>query len=72
MDFVHDKRLDGRRFRVLAVIDHLSRESLSVEPGFALTGGSVAAALDAVARLRSLPKTITVDNGTELSDRRHR
>jgi len=30
MDFVHDQLLDGRRFRVLTVIDQWSRESVSV------------------------------------------
>jgi len=69
MDFVHDQLLDGRRFRVLTVIDQWSRESLSVEPGFVLTGASVAAALDAVARRRPLPKAITVDHGTEFTSR---
>ena len=69
MDFVHDQLLDVRRFRVLTVIDQWSRESLSVEPGFALTGASVAAALDAVARRRPLPKAITVDHGTEFTSR---
>lgn len=69
MDFVHDQLLDGRRFRVLTVIDQWSRESLSLEPGFALTGTSVAAALDAVARRRPLPKAITVDHGTEFTSR---
>lgn len=42
MDFVHDQLLDGRRFQVLTVIDQWSRESLSVEPGFSLSGTSVA------------------------------
>ena len=69
MDFVHDQLLDGRRFRVLTVIDQWSRESLSVEPGFALTGTSVAAALDTVAQRRPLPKAITVDHGTEFTSR---
>lgn len=51
------------------MIDQWSRESRSVEPGFALTGASVAAALDAVARRRPLPKAITVDHGTEFTSR---
>ena len=69
MDFVHDQLLDGRRFRVLTVIDQWSRESLSVEPGFSLSGSSVAAALDAIARTRPLPTAITVDHGTEFTSR---
>jgi putative transposase len=38
MDFVHDQLSDGRRFRILTVIDQWSRESLSVEATFSLTG----------------------------------
>jgi len=59
MDFVHDQLLDGRSFRILTVIDQWSRESVSVEPGFSLSGASVAAALDLVAQHRLLPKAIT-------------
>jgi putative transposase len=69
MDFVHDQLLGGRRFRVLTVIDQWSRESVSVEAGFSLTGQSVADALDAVARRRPLPRSITVDHGTEFTSR---
>jgi putative transposase len=69
MDFVHDQLLDGRRFRVLTVIDQWSRESVSVEAGFSLTGSSVAEALDRVAKRRALPKAITVDHGTEFTSR---
>ena len=44
MDFVHDQLLNGRPFRILTVIDQWSRESVSVEAGFSLSGKSVAAA----------------------------
>ena len=69
MDFVHDQLLDGRRFRVLTVIDQWSRESVLLEAGFTLTGQNVAAALERVAVSRSLPKAITVDHGTEFTSR---
>ena len=46
MDFVHDQMLDGRKFRILTVIDQWSRESVSLEPGFSLTGRCVGHALD--------------------------
>jgi putative transposase len=39
MDFVHDQLLDGRAFRVLAVIDNWSREWVLVEAGFRLVTG---------------------------------
>jgi putative transposase len=65
MDFVHDQLLNGRRFRV----DQWSRESVSVEVGFSLSGSSVAEALDQAAQRRPLPKAITVDHGTEFTSR---
>ena len=68
MDFVHDQLLDGRAFRILTVIDQWSRESVSVEAGFSLTGSSVAAVLEGGAS-RPLPKAITVDHGTEFTSR---
>jgi putative transposase len=49
MDFVHDQMLDGRAFRVLTVIDQWSRESVSLEANFRLTGRCVGKALDETA-----------------------
>jgi putative transposase len=46
MDFVHDQLADGRRFRVLTVIDQWSRESLSLESAFSLSGQDVANTLE--------------------------
>jgi putative transposase len=36
MDFVHDQLLDGRPFRMLTVVDQLSRESPLIEVDFSL------------------------------------
>ena len=69
MDFVHDQLLDGRAFRVLTVIDNWSRESVLVEAGFRLTGESVAKALSRASAERALPRSITVDHGTEFTSR---
>jgi putative transposase len=69
MDFVHDQTRDGRKFRVLTVIDQWSRESVSLEPGFSLSGRCVGQALDRAAAARTLPKAITVDNGTEFTSK---
>lgn len=52
MDFVHDQMLDGRRFRILAVIDQWSRESVCLEANFRQTGREVGQALDRAAMLR--------------------
>jgi putative transposase len=69
MDFAHDQMHDGRAFRILTVIDQWSRESVSLEANFRLTGRCVGKALDAAAEVRGLPRAITVDNGTEFTSK---
>jgi putative transposase len=69
MDFVHDQLMNGQTFRVLTVIDQWSRESVLLEANTALTGQSVAAALEALSGHRSLPNAITVDHGTEFTSK---
>lgn len=69
MDFVHDQMHDGRKFRILTVIDQWSRESVTLEANFRLTGRCVGQALDQAARLRGWPRAITVDNGTEFTSK---
>jgi putative transposase len=65
MDFVADTLLDGRRFRVLTVVDNFTRECPIIEAGISLTGKSVVEQLERLARGRGLPRSITVDNGSE-------
>lgn len=69
MDFVRDQLASGRKFRVLAVIDQWSRESVLVEANFALTGQSVVEALERLSQTRPLPRAITVDHGTEFTSK---
>ena len=69
MDFVHDQLASGRAFRVLTVVDNWSRESVLLEVGFRLTGESVVAALTNAARHRAMPRSITVDHGTEFTSK---
>jgi putative transposase len=69
MDFVHDQMHDGRRFRILTVIDQWSRQSVSLEANFRLTGRCVGDALDQAGEQYGLPKAITVDNGTEFTSK---
>jgi putative transposase len=69
MDFVHDQMLDGRKFRVLTVIDRWSRESVMLEANYRLSGRCVGQALDWAAQQRGLPRAITVDNGTEFTSK---
>jgi len=72
MDFAHDQLADGRAFRTLTVIDNWSRESVLREVDFRLTGDRVAAALSNVAERRRLPRSITVDHGTQFTSKARR
>jgi len=65
MDFVSDSLYNGRRFRVLTVVDNFSRECPVLEADHSLTGKRVARVLDRIALTRDLPEVITVDNGPE-------
>jgi putative transposase len=65
MDFVHDQLFDGRPFRMLTVVDQLSRESPLIEVDFSLTGHKVAAALERVLGAGPSPVSLAVDHGTE-------
>ena len=67
LDFVSDAFMDGRRFRVLAVIDDFTRECLALVADTSLSGRRLARELDAVIPRRGKPRTIVSDNGTEMT-----
>ena len=69
MDFVSDALANGRRIRVLTVIDDFTRESLATEVDISLPGLRVTQVLDRLAVDRGLPELITVDNGPEFAGR---
>jgi putative transposase len=48
LDFVSDCFTDGGRFRILAIVDNFTRESLALIPGTSLSGARVARELDAL------------------------
>ena len=67
LDFVSDQLLDGRRFRILAVVDDCTRECLTLVADTSLSGVRVARELDRLIIERGRPGTIVSDNGTELT-----
>jgi putative transposase len=69
MDFIADQLASGRRFRVLVVVDGLSRECLATEVDFSLTGDRVASVLERLVVERAAPKSIVIDNGPEFTGR---
>jgi putative transposase len=67
LDFVSDVLADGRRFRVLVVIDDFTRECLKLVVDSSISGRRVARELDDIIAARSKPLMIVSDNGTELT-----
>lgn len=67
LDFVHDQMVDGRRFRILAVVDDCTRECLALVADTSISGRRVARELDRIVVGRAKPGTIVSDNGTELT-----
>jgi len=67
LDFVSDTLTDGRRFRVLCVVDDFTRECLSLVADTSLSGRRVVRELDAIAARRGYPLSVVSDNGTELT-----
>jgi putative transposase len=69
MDFVHDRTLDGRRLRVLTIIDQFSRFALPLAVRRSFPGFAVVHWLEQLAADHGLPQVISIDNGTEFTSR---
>lgn len=67
MDFVHDNLANGRKIRMLTIVDHFSRESVAIEVGMGLQACDVIRCLSRIKLNRPLPQVISVDNGSEFS-----
>jgi putative transposase len=65
LDFMSDSLFDGRRFRVLTIVDNVSRVSPAIEVDFSLTGVSVVRVLERLAETVGVPQVLSVDNGPE-------
>src|ERR1700729_2745825 len=59
LDFVSDQMTDGRRFRILTVIDNCTRECLALVADTSLSGRRVARELDNIVRQRGRPGAIS-------------
>lgn len=64
-DFMHDVLSNGRKIRVLNIIDDYNREALWVDVHFSYPGFKVVEALEILSMERGLPQSIRVDNGPE-------
>jgi putative transposase len=67
LDFVSDSLNNGRRLRVLTVVDDYTRECLALVADTSLSGERLARELDRIGEHRGWPLMIVSDNGTEMT-----
>lgn len=67
MDFMVDRLGNGRRFKVLTVLDIFTKECLALELDTSITGPRVTRVLDWLLLMRDCPAVITTDNGPEFA-----
>jgi len=67
LDFIHDQMANGRRFRILNIVDDVTRECLAAIPDTSISGVRVARELTLLIARRGRPGMIVSDNGTEFT-----
>jgi transposase InsO family protein len=67
LDFIHDQLACGRRFRILNIVDDVTRECLGAIPDTSISGRRVARELTTLVAQRGKPQMIVSDNGTEFT-----
>ena len=66
-DFVQDATRDGRRIRMLTIVDEYTRECLAIEVGRTLKSEDVLRVLATLFMYRGVPEHIRSDNGSEFT-----
>jgi len=69
MDFMADTLYDGRKVRILNVMDDCNREALAVDPGLNYPAKKVVETLERLEEEIGLPNSIRCDNGPEFLSR---
>jgi putative transposase len=64
-DFVMDQTTDGRRLKILPVVDEYTRECLAIEVGRGMRAEDVVSTLEYLFEVRGVPEHIRSDNGPE-------
>lgn len=67
LDFMHDTLYDGRKFRLLNVIDEGNREALRIECGSSIPSSRLLRVLDELIDFYGKPLAIRMDNGPEMT-----
>jgi putative transposase len=58
LDFLHDQMTDGRRFRILTVVDECTRESLARVPDTSISGARAARIISEALDLREVERQV--------------
>ena len=69
IDFVHDQLADGRRFRILNIVDDYSRRCIGQIIDTSISGERLVRYFDELCLTERLPKTIVLDNGPEMTSK---
>lgn len=64
-DFVMDQTIDGRRLKILPIVDEFTRECLAMLVARSITAEDVVAALSRLVAVRGTPSHLRSDNGPE-------
>jgi len=64
-----DSLCDGRRFRILTIVDDFTRECVAIEVDSGITGERVIRTLEWLKETRGLPGMLVTDNGPEFTSR---
>ncbi len=67
MDFMHDTLANGRKIRILNVIDDYNREAVAMDVDYSHSSHSLCRVLGQVIQERGIPKEIRCDNGPEFT-----
>jgi putative transposase len=65
MDFMRDALGDGRKFKVLPILDEYTRKCFRIEVDSSINGVRVCRALSEISQQETLPEIIIIDNGPE-------
>ena len=68
-DFVYDQLADGRRIRILNIVDDFSRVCVGQYVDLSISGARMVRLLEELGQSRGLPKTLVLDNGPEMTSK---
>jgi len=69
MDFMKDALSDGRKLKVLPIVDEYTKKSFRIEVDTSITGARVVRTLNEISPAEGLPEIIIIDNGPEFIGR---